>query len=249
MRKHIEEAIWSFIGDYCERHGKEIIWERPIVNYADAANPLFSKLRSLIVPDHYLPTDYLQNAVTVLSYFLPFRKAIAESNVDGVPCSSIWADAYLTTNAMAAELNERMVALIRDMGFDARVPFNAGMISNALPKSRWSQKHVAYIAGHGTFGLNNMMISDKGGVGRYYSIVTTLPIKADPIVQEERCLYKRNGKCGLCARRCSTGALTTQGFDRFKCLEQCLKNERLYPGADICGKCVVGLPCSFSSLS
>ena len=39
--------------------------------------------------------------------------------------------------------------------------------------------------------------------------------------------------------------MTDEGFDRFKCLRQCLKNMARYPGADVCGKCIVELPCSY----
>ena len=119
------------------------------------------------------------------------------------------------------------------------------MIGMDNPKSRWSQRHVAYLAGHGTFGINNMLISDVGSVGRYFSLVTAMDIEPDLPVREERCLWKQDGSCGLCVKRCVAGALTETGFDRFRCLEQCLVNMERYPGADVCGKCTVELPCSY----
>ena len=131
------------------------------------------------------------------------------------------------------------------MGAAAAVPNDAGMIGMDNPKSRWSQRHVAYLAGHGTFGKNNMLISDAGCVGRYFSIVTALDVTTDAPVRQERCLWKIDGSCGLCMKRCETGALTETEFDRFKCLEQCLVNMKRYPGADVCGKCTVELPCSY----
>ncbi len=36
-----------------------------------------------------------------------------------------------------------------------------------------------------------MLISEKGCVGRYYSIVTRLDIEADSIIEEERCTFKK----------------------------------------------------------
>jgi len=147
---------------------------------------------------------------------------------------------------MALWVNDRLVELIQnEMGTSAAVPNDAGMISMDNPRSRWSQRHVAYLAGHGTFGLNNMLISDAGAVGRYFSVVTALDVPTDAPVSEERCLWKRDGSCGLCMKRCAAGALTAEGFDRFKCLEQCLVNMQKYPGADVCGKCTVELPCSY----
>jgi epoxyqueuosine reductase QueG len=80
--------------------------------------------------------------------------------------------------------------------------------------------------------------------GRYFSVITTLPLTPDPVITEERCLFKRDVSCGLCVKRCPANALTEEGFDRFRCLERCLVNDALYPGADVCGKCAVSLPCS-----
>jgi len=244
MKKKFEAMIWDLMEQYSKELQVPNMWEKPIVKFADAKDPKFAKLRELVVPDHYIPTDYLADAVTVLSYFLPFKREIPQTNVDGVECSKVWADAYLITNDMFGYINEHLTGYIRAIGYDAAIPQNAGMISLEVPKSRWSQRHVAYIAGHGTFGLNNMLISDKGSVGRYNSIVTTLDVEADAIPVEERCLYKKDGSCGLCVTRCMTGALTTDGFDRFKCLAMCLENDKKYPGADVCGKCTVELPCS-----
>ena len=42
--------------------------------------------------------------------------------------------------------------------------------------SYWSQKHVAYMAGLGKFGLHHMIITEKGCCGRLGSIVTNAKI-------------------------------------------------------------------------
>ena len=244
MKTKIQQMIWAFIEQYCKEHNQRHIWEQPIVKFADAKDPKFTELKTLVVPDHYLPTDYMEDAVTVLSYFIPFKREIPLSNVEGELSSEVWANAYLITNDMIVFINEHLRDGLKEMGYSVCLPTDAGMISLENPKSRWSQRHVAYIAGHGTFGLNNMLISDCGCAGRYASVVTTLPAEPDQIPEEERCLYKKDGSCGVCMKRCMTGALTPEGFDRFKCLEQCLKNDSRYPGADVCGKCVVELPCS-----
>lgn len=249
MKKKFETIIWELMEAYSKEKQVPNMWEKPVVKFAAAEDPKFLELRELVVPDHYVPTDYLKDAVTVLSYFLPFKREIPKTNVEGTECSKVWADCYLITNDMFIYINEHLVEKIREMGYEAAIPQNAGMISLEVPKSRWSQRHVAYIAGQGTFGLNNMLISDKGSVGRYNSIVTTIAAEADPIPAEERCLYKKDGSCGLCVKRCMAGALTTDGFDRFKCLDMCLENERKYPGADVCGKCTVELPCSHMETS
>lgn len=245
MRAQITGWILDTMAQFAKDHDRPNLWKTPVVRFADADDPAFVRLREIVTPDHYLPKDYLPDASTVISYFIPFQKEIPESNRAGDLASYAWADSYLTTNAMFAVINDRLVKEFRSMGYDAAPPKDAGMISMENPRSRWSQRHVAYIAGHGTFGINNMLISDSGTCGRYASVITSLPIPGDGVPTEERCLYKKNGTCALCVQRCMTGALKKDGFDRMKCLAQCMKNDAKYPGADVCGKCIVGLPCSY----
>ena len=242
----MEEKIWQLIQEYCREKGLPILWRKPIVRFADANATGFLQLKEIVDQEHHVPQDFLPEANNVLSWFLPFLPKLGADNLPGALSSPQWADAYLVTNEMAAWVNEQLVQFIREeLGANAAVPTDAGMISMENPRSRWSQRHVAYIAGHGTFGKNNMLISDAGSVGRYFSIATTLAVKPDQPQTEERCLWKRDGTCGLCMKRCEAGALTEAGFDRFKCLDQCLKNMERYPGADVCGKCTVELPCSY----
>ena len=246
MRQKMEEKIQSLVQQYAARKDMQMIWRRPIVRFADARNPGFEKLQEIVDPGHHMPADFLAGAKTVISWFLPFEQDLAKENLPGSGCAGSWADAYLITNDMAAWINGELVAFLQDeCGVAAAVVQDAGMIGEDNPRSRWSQRHVAYLAGHGTFGLNNMLISDAGSVGRYYSLVTALDVPADQPVLEERCLWKKDGSCGLCVKRCAVGALTEHGFDRFKCLDQCLENMARYPGADVCGKCTVELPCSY----
>ena len=246
MRKKMEGKIWQLILEYCREKDLPILWREPIVRFADAQHPGFAQLRQIVDPEHHLPGDYLPDAKNVLSWFLPFLPELGKNNLPGELSSAQWADAYLVTNEMAARVNEQLVSYIREeLGAEAAVPVDAGMISMDNPRSRWSQRHVAYLAGHGTFGKNNMLISDAGSVGRYFSVVTSLTVVPDKPVEEERCLWKRNGSCGVCMARCEVGALTEAGFDRFKCLAQCLVNMERFPGADVCGKCTVELPCSY----
>ncbi len=63
------------------------------------------------------------------------------------------------------------------------------------------------MAGLGTFGLNNMLITAAGCCGRLSTVVTNLRVTADTPLLTENCLYKKSGRCGLCVKRCPSGAL------------------------------------------
>ena len=245
IKQQLKREIVTFMNQYREAKKLPLFWGEPILKFASAKDPMFHDLKTVVMESHYLPTDFLPEAVTVLSYFLPFTEEVGKSNVEEYASSYEWAKAYVETNALAEALNQHIVAFLQEQGILAHAPVGIGMVSKDVAMSRWSQRHVAYIAGHGTFGLNNMLISEKGCVGRYYSVITALSIEPDQVVKEERCLYKKNGACKLCVKRCITGALTETGFDRFRCLEQCMENEKRYQDADVCGKCIVGVPCSY----
>lgn len=65
---------------------------------------------------------------------------------------------------------------------------------------------------------------------------------------KENCLYKSKGICKKCVDKCVSNALKVDSFDRHKCYEMCLSNAKHHGDlslADVCVKCLVGLPCSY----
>ena len=242
LRATAEGWISDFILEYCRRVGTESIWREPIVGLADAESPLFPELRIVAYRGHRVPQDYLPGARTVISYFLPFEPSVAGGNVGGDAPSRGWADAYKVTNAMAAELNRRIADGVEGLGFSAVVPEDAGVIVDGT-YSVWSQRHVARIAGLGSFGMNNMLITESGCCGRFFSVITDVPCVHDRPFTGERCLHRLDGSCGRCMSVCPMQAISDEGFDRTACGGRCESNMDIL-GADVCGKCVVGMPCT-----
>ena len=119
--------------------------------------------------------------------------------------------------------------------------------NQGLLQINMTPNNVAIISGLGTFGLNNMLITDKGCCGRIGSFITDLKLEPTKRKTGESCLYKHMGTCTKCVARCVNEALTVDGFDRHKCYEMCLYNDNLHSGiglCDVCGKCLVGVPCA-----
>lgn len=246
MREFIKNTIVEFIDKYCEENNIKNIWEEPIVGFADANSDYIKNLKNIVLKSHYSPKDFLEDATIIVCYFLPFKRDIGKSNkVEGLP-SQIWADAYIVTNEMTQHVNEYIVHQIEKLGYKAVNPVNAGKFDQNILKSKWSQRHLAYAAGIGTFGINNLLISEKGSCGRYFSVITNLDVKSDEPIKEDRCMYKKDKSCGICVKRCKKGALTYEEFDRFKCSAKLEKNKKEV-GAAVCGKCAVELPCSYKN--
>ena len=237
--------IVDVIKEYKKKNSLKTEWKQPITGFADARGTCFQSLRKIISPTHYIPQDFLSDCTVVLSYFLPFENDIGYRNESGYDPDPVWITAYIETNQLFSALNDFLIDLCKKWGYSAVTPAPAGMIDKEHIYSNWSQRHVAYAAGLGTFGLNNMLITDQGTCGRFYSLITNLPVQSDQPLQEERCLYKKAGVCGLCVKQCPIHAFNSDNeFDRKRCEAHLAELEECF-GGDACGKCVVGLPCTY----
>jgi len=236
-----------------KKHSEETGWKEPLVAYASADDPLFAALKKRISPTHALPQDFLPEAQTVITYFLPFKDDVVESNIAGHFSSRTWAVAYLETNRLIGVINQHLQEQLIAQGYRAAyVPAIHNFDKKTL-LSDWSHRSAAYIAGLGTFGLNHMLITKSGCCGRVGSLVTDFEFEPTPRPSKEYCLHRAGGSCGCCVQKCVNTALGTDGLDKHKCYEMCLINaarfNNLESTADICGKCLAGVPCSVAAPS
>lgn len=249
MREQIVAAIETAVKAAGKQADTASAWKMPIVGFANAGDLCFGKLKTAVRPAHGLPEDLLPGARTVIAYFLPFDPAIARSNHRGVFSSEAWAVAYIETNRLIASINEQINGLLERGGFrGTRLPATHNFDEEQL-MSDWSHKHVAYIAGIGSFGHHHMLITDKGCCGRLGSLVTDAAIVPTPRIERERCLFKFDGSCRKCEKRCPAQALGKDPFHRHACYDRLLENARLHERhglADVCGKCAAIVPCSFT---
>ncbi|MDU2065639.1 MAG: epoxyqueuosine reductase [Sporomusaceae bacterium] len=263
LKETITNTIQTYVSKYQERIAGACEWGAPLVGFADANHPELFKLRELISQNHIMPHQVIEKPTIIIAYFIPFTRELANTNqVIHEAASPEWAYAYEETNKMLGELNRYLISDIKQRGYNAAVSKAAATFDREKLISNWSHRHIARLAGLGTFGINNMLITKQGCCGRYSTLVTNLDIVPDKPLDEEYCLYKKQGACGICVKKCPSGALTLSGYDRKKCYQVCLKNAELYKnlgnsyldesaqhsndtGSEICGKCVVNVPCSF----
>jgi len=249
---NLKDEINAFIKDYVKSYKSHAQvssdWGEPVVAFADANDSLFLKLEEVVTPDHYLPSDLLADARTVISYFIPFGKEIVLSNAKGKCASKQWAKSYAETNQLIIDLNKALSELLEKKSFKAASTLPTHNFDKEKFVSRWSQKHVAYVAGLGKFGVHRMIITERGCCGRLGSLVTNAKIVPTVRVETEFCLYKIDGSCGICITKCSLKVLKPDALNKKACYEECLRNASKYAElglTDVCGKCVVNVPCSF----
>ncbi len=247
MKDLITQFIERIVSGQASSGSAAKTWRSAIVGFARADDPLFERLKRSAHQGHLLPTDLLAGARSVIVYFLAFRETIMDGNVSGDAPSTAWAAAYQETNNLITLINTELESFLQSRGYRCgTIPATHNFDAESL-LSPWSHRHAAHIAGLGTFGLNRMLITQMGCGGRIGSMVTELELAPSQGPGQENCLYLHDGSCGVCIERCPCGALTHDGFDRRRCYERLLENEKglnLEGRADVCGKCCCGLPCS-----
>jgi epoxyqueuosine reductase len=253
----------------------EPIWDEPLVGFADGDDPLFQRYKQIIGDFHVTPREVLDkylrtgglgerdlSRISVISWVLPVAARTRQSMRKEAPiCSVRWNRARFEGQEFIFRLSRYIVALLEGMGLMAVAPeltkwFEMVELSDGKA-SRWSQRHIAYAAGLGTFGLSDGFITAKGIAIRAGSVVCNLALPASPRPYDSfraNCLFYSRGKCGKCIKRCPAGAISEKGHDKIKCF-QCLigMKEKArqagvledYIGTDIigCGFCQVGVPC------
>ena len=261
----LARSIADTIGQMVASAGKTTPYRQPLVAFASGADPGFAKLRQVVHREHALPIDLLPGLpadaehVSVTSFFLPFAPGIVEANArDRRVVAREWAVAYVETNALIGEITAHLVEVLSARGIRAAAEPATHNFDPVTLRSRWSHKSVAVVAGLGSFGLHQMVITDAGCAGRFGSIVLEAELPAGvwngqeavPASQVERCLYFHDGSCLECVARCPAAALSPeQPLDKQAChawLHHTVERYQEIGLTDVCGKCAIG-PCSYGS--
>lgn len=250
MQQTVYELIKNYVSIYPDRMNSQSRWQEPLVGFVAADDERLPMLKERVSPTHAMPQDFLADACTVIVYFIPFAKNTVLSNQQGRTASREWAVAYIETNKLILDLNTHLKERFRQGGYNSAVIPATHNFDEKTLLSDWSHRHLAYFAGLGNFGLNNMLITEKGCCGRLGSMVTNMPVMPSSRSEKENCLFKHSGLCKKCVSHCVNEALSAKSFNRHKCYEMCLRNAETFAAiglADVCGKCLVNVPCSFSS--
>lgn len=111
--------------------------------------------------------------------------------------------------------------------------------------SNWSERHIAFVCGLGTFGLSKGLITNKGISGRFGSIITELYITPDKRQYDD--IYEYCTMCGACGRNCPASAISVEkGKDHKACFAFLEKTREKHAPRYGCGKCQVKVPCEGS---
>jgi len=221
-----------------EAFGNEKMWGTPLVGFAAAGDPIFKRFKAADAcgPGHWLPEEIFgkafpaisakQDELAIVSWVLPqTEETKASLRQEQEMPSERWSRSRILGEKVNEKLRDYIAAALTTMGYEAVAPVSSPewtrLDSNErVYTSTWSERHIAYACGLGTFGLDDALITPVGKAMRLGSIVVKAPLEPDKRPysdMHEYCLHFAIGKCNACISRCPAGALSNQGHDKIKC--------------------------------
>ncbi len=244
-----QHEIASVVRQQPPELGLSACWREPLVGVTRATDPMLLQLKTAVDPNHAMPSDLLPSARSVVVYFLPFQRYLGRENANhGFFAAPSWAAAYVITNRLIATINEHLRQHLAEVGYRLCTTPATHNFDETKLVSLWSHKHLAYIAGLGTFGHHRLLITAAGCCGRLGSVVTDCMVEPTTRPGVEWCLVKAGKRCHVCVDQCRYDALHRDDFDRHTCYAHLLRNNDHYPDlptVDVCGKCACEVPCSY----
>nr|MDO8099751.1 epoxyqueuosine reductase [Candidatus Njordarchaeota archaeon] len=267
----IEAAIKQFVNKSPENSMKnkenERAWAEPLIGFSNGADPLYQfykkdigefYLAPLEIFVHAFPKAKLtDNLLTVISWILPQTEATkSEHRKQTKYPTERWARTRIYGEEFNEVLRRYVVATLSQQGYEAVAPWLSPLYRSRksekyLNASTWSERHAAYAAGLGTFGLCDGLITPKGKAMRCGSVIAKIDIKPSrrPYTDHHAyCLFYSKGTCGKCIDRCPARAISEAGHDKTKCneyLDMTREYVRVHYGFNGygCGLCQTGVPC------
>lgn len=219
-------------------------WYRdPVIGYANAEDPLYGQLDQIIGNPQLKPEDMLSGAQSVIVVFIPSSKVVFDDMSNSVLTSSVYSESYMLTNSLLDGAAIQIIRLLEENGYRGVSDPPTENFDHITKTGKWSHKSNAVIAGIGTIGLNHLLITEKGCLGRLTSVVTDASFSATRRPDHPYCLYYMKGTCRVCVRNCPSGALCSDGkIDKRRC-DSYLEGKNCSDMQQGCPKCQT-VPCA-----
>jgi epoxyqueuosine reductase len=232
------EPLKQAIKEKTKELGIPIVGFAPVDRWSNPPIELPNKFSEWI-PEEFWPKSIYPETETVIVIGLPITLPIIET----AP-SIYYRELYETVNTLLDQKAYELANFLNEKGFPSiYLPRDCYGDINILlekPVAFFSHKHAAYLAGLGSFGINNVLLTPEYGPRvRFTSIFTTAEIEPDPIKIKDLCT-----KCLSCVKKCPVRAIPKEGYpppmDKKLCAQRSakLREEFRYP----CGICIKVCP-------
>ena len=271
-----ETWIATIIADYVnqspqntlQNEANEKAFAEPLVGFCSGNDPLFDDYKQHVGPFHWTPLEIFAltfpetaataEELTVISWILPQTAATKSDNCLQTKWpAERWARARIYGEQFNETLRKHVVETLQKEGYEAVAPMLSPQWSRKESKqygfaSTWSERHAAYTAGLGTFGLCDGLITPLGKAMRTGSVVARIQISPTRRPYSDHhayCPHFTDGSCGKCIPRCPVGAITENGHDKNTCYKLTSVASRKYTKKHYhfegrgCGLCQTNVPC------
>ncbi|MFO7983828.1 MAG: 4Fe-4S ferredoxin [Desulfuromonadales bacterium] len=246
----------------------EKAWDEPLTGTARGDDPLFSRIKAALGDFYWTPQEAFAMAfpdapapaeeLSILAWVLPqTEKTRLDQRAETRFAAERWARSRDFGEKFNIALRLHMARTLTEAGYPAVAPerlpgFDYRRSEKFGLASNWSERHTAHIAGLGTFGLSDGLITPRGKAARIGSVVVRhdLPTTPRPYSSHlEWCLWYAKGTCGACMKRCPANAIDASGHDKDAChtyIREVTAPEarhRFETEATPCGLCQVKVPC------
>jgi len=227
------EAITRFIHAWLDAAGNNDLgpgargkaWEDVLVGFGNGAASVWDSLKDHVAPFHWTPVEAFTLGatsppkpadLTVISWALCQSEAARSANrTQTFYPSEAWARSRVFGQACNDRLHQVLIKALGAGGHEAVAPtLLPEWVQQLSPRhglaSSWSERHVAYACGLGTFGLTGGLITARGQAGRLGSGIVHARIAPTPHAYEgpfDYCLFLSRGLCARCVARCPVGSV------------------------------------------
>lgn len=192
------------------------------------------------IPEEFWPQFIYPEAKTVMAIGLPVQLPIVET----AP-SIYYHELYETVNSMLDLKAYEISVFLNEKGYPSiylpRDGYGDIEVLLEKPLAFFSHKHAAYLAGLGSFGQSNVLLTPEYGPRvRFTCVFTAASIKPDPIKIGDLCT-----RCLLCVKKCPVDAILEKGdfpppMDKKLCATRSKKLRGEYRSP--CGICIKVCP-------
>ncbi len=248
---------------------REKIFDAPLVGFSSGTDPLYDEYKSHIGSFYFTPLELFEKSfpdkkvtaegLTVISWIIP--STAATRNEHGAQ-KRYPSERWVRTRDLGEKFNNairiHVFEQLKEAGIAAVAPLLAPHWARYsdepyAPCSNWSERHAAYAAGLGTFGLCDGLITPVGKAVRIGSVIAAIQITPSTKPYDDHhayCLHFTENICRKCIPRCPVKALSEEGHDKKTCMQYTEYTMNKYIKKEYgfetyaCGLCQCDVPCT-----